>query len=126
MENRGSLRHRLDRLVKIARLIPGEGNLIVNLRGFAADMDHRPIGHPLLVVDFDGIVANRQDQVRSIGECFHVGAPRPTDNAGPVLMAFRQKTLCVERRNEGNFLSFNELKQLSCVLTAGKGQPGDK
>src|SRR4029434_3803080 len=87
------LRHRLDGPVKIAGLIPGEGNLIVNLRGFAAYMDHRPIGHPLLVVDFDGIVANRQDQVRPIGECFYVGAARPTDNAGPVLMAFRQKAL---------------------------------
>ena len=32
-------------------------------------------------------------------------------------MAFRQKALRVERRNEGNLLSFNESKQLSCVLT---------
>src|SRR5262245_38424377 len=109
------LRHRLDGPIKIARGIPAKGDLIASLRCFAANVDDRPIAYPLLVVDFDGIVTNRQDQIRPIGECLHVGAPRSTYNTGPILMAFREKTLRMKRRNERNLLPFNELKEQCCL-----------
>src|SRR5215468_1075291 len=119
------LRHRVNGPIEITRRIPTKGNFIADLRCFATNVDDRPIAHPLLVVDFDGIVANRQNQIRPIGECFHVGAPRPTYNTDPILMAFREKTLRVERRNERNLLPFNELKELCCLFAPGKSEPSD-
>src|SRR5262245_56995607 len=119
------LRHRVNGPIEITRRIPGKGNFIANLRCFTANVNYRPIACPLLVVDFDGIVANRQNQIRPIGECLHVGAPRPTYNTGPILMAFREKTLRVERRNERNLLSFNELKELCGFLAPGKSELSD-
>src|SRR5215510_1663281 len=89
------LRHRIDGPIKITRGIPAKGNFIASLRCFAANMNYRPIAYPLLVVDFDGIVANRQDQICPIGECLHVGTPRPTYHTGPILMAFGEKPLRV-------------------------------
>src|SRR5215471_3070444 len=119
------LRHRVNGLIEITRRIPSKGNFIADLRCLATNVDDRPMAHPFLVVDFDGIVANRQNQIRPIGECFHVGAPRPTYNTGPILMAFREKTLRVERRNERNLLPFNELKELCCIFAPGKSEPSD-
>src|SRR5262245_24111955 len=118
-------RQRLNGLVEIARRIPAKGNFIADLWCFTANVDDRPIADPLLVVDFDGIVTNRQNQIRLIGECFYVGAPCPTYNTGPILMAFREKTLRLERRNERNLLPFNELKELCCFLAPGKSEPSD-
>src|SRR5215475_13052596 len=119
------LRHCVNGPIKIARGIPTKGDFIASLRCFAANVDDRSIAYPLLVVDFDGIIANRQNQIRHIGECLYVGAPRPPYNTGPILMAFREETLRMKRRNERNLLPFSELKEQCCLLAAGKSEPGD-
>src|SRR5262249_23290829 len=121
----GEVRNGVKGRIEFARRIPAKGNFIADLRCLAANVDDRPMAHPLLVVDFDGIVANRQNQIRPIGECFDVGTPRPTYNTGPILMAFREETLRVERRNERNLLPFNELKELCCIFAPGKSEPSD-
>ena len=100
---RRQLRHRLDSLVKIAGLIPGEGNLIIDLRGFAANMNHRPIGHPFLVIDFDGIVADRQIRsALSVNAFTSVRRARPI--TGPVLMALSRKPLAWSVVTKGIFV----------------------
>ena len=87
-------------------------------------MDHRGFSHPLFVIDLNGIVTHCDDQIRPIGECLHVCAPRPAYDADPAGMIFGQETLAVERGDKRNLLGLNELQQLSCHATARESKTG--
>ncbi len=73
-------------------------------------MYDRRFARPLLVVDFDRIVADGYDEIGAIRESLEIAPARPPDNSGPVRMTFRKKTLRVHGRRKRQPLALDKRK----------------